>query len=75
MVSDIVLLKELPESIKGSVEAYVGCVAGASRKEEYLTVVAAAGFQEVEVVSETSFGAGQLADSIASINVCAVKPN
>ena len=75
MVSDIVLLKELPESIKGSVEAYVGCVAGASRKEEYLAVVAAAGFQGVEVVSESSFGAGQLADSIASINVCAVKPN
>ena len=74
MVSDIVLLKELPESIKNSVEAYVGCVAGASRKEEYLETVAAVGFQEVEVVSEKSFEAGQVADSIASINVLAVKP-
>jgi len=75
MVSDIVLLKELPESIRGSVQAYVGCVAGASRKEEYLATMAAAGFQEVEVVSEKSFGVGQLADAIASINVHAVKPN
>jgi len=74
MVSDMVLLKELPESIKNSVEAYVGCVAGASRKEEYLATVAEAGFREVEVVSESSFGVGQLADAIASINVCAVKP-
>jgi len=74
MVSDIVLLKELPESIKNSVEAYVGCVAGASRKEEYLATVAEAGFGEVEVVSESSFGVGQLVDAIASINVCAVKP-
>ena len=76
MVSDIVLLKELPESIKSSVEAYVGCVAGASRKEEYLATVAAAGFQEVEVISEVSLGImGELAGSIASINVRAVKPN
>lgn len=75
MVSDIVLLQELPESIKNSVEAYVGCVAGASRKEDYLATVAAAGFQEVETVSEVSFGMGQLTGSIASINVRAVKPN
>jgi len=74
MVSDIVLMKELPESIRSSIEAYVGCVAGASRKEVYLETVANAGFQEVEVVSEKSFGVGQVADSIASINVCAVKP-
>jgi len=75
MVSDIVLLQELPESIKNSVEAYVGCVAGASRKEDYLATVAAAGFQEVETVSEVSFGMGQLTGSVASINVRAVKPN
>src|SRR5512136_318526 len=29
MVSDIVLLKELPEEIRGSVAAYVACIAGA----------------------------------------------
>ena len=75
MVSDIVLLKELPESIKSSVEAYTGCVAGASMKEEYLATVKAAGFQEVEIISEASFRIGQLDAAIASINVRAVKPS
>jgi len=41
VVSDIVLLKELPEIIKNSVEAYIGCISGAIMKsinvtEEYL---------------------------------------
>jgi SAM-dependent methyltransferase len=39
MVSDIVLLKDLPEEIKNSVAAYVGCIAGATTKEEYLKAV------------------------------------
>ena len=54
MISDIALLKELPDVIKGSVEAYVGCVAGATTKQEYLATVEAAEFGEVEVVSEVS---------------------
>lgn len=55
MISDIVLLKDLPESVRGSVEAYIGCVAGAMLKDEYLGVVRKAGFQEVRVMGETSF--------------------
>jgi SAM-dependent methyltransferase len=54
MVSDIALLKELPSEIKSSIGAYVGCVAGATTREEYLATVEAAGFQEVEVVNEIS---------------------
>ena len=74
MVSDIVLLKELPEPLKSSVEAYTGCIAGASRKEEYLTAVTKAGFQEVEIVSERPAGTRELAGLAASVNVSAVKP-
>jgi SAM-dependent methyltransferase len=55
MVSDIVLLRELPDSIKASVAAYVGCVSGAMQKEDYLGAIRAAGFEEVRVVNETSF--------------------
>ncbi|MFC1847637.1 arsenite methyltransferase [Chloroflexota bacterium] len=55
MVSDIVLLKELPASIMNSVEAYTGCIAGALMKDEYLGEINAVGFQEVSVVDETSF--------------------
>ena len=60
MVSDIALLKELSTPIKGSIAAYVGCVAGATTREEYLATVAtvatvaAAGFKDVEIVSEVS---------------------
>jgi SAM-dependent methyltransferase len=55
MVSDIVLLKELPASIMNSLEAYVSCVSGAMIREEYLRTIENAGFKEVEVVDETIF--------------------
>jgi arsenite methyltransferase len=55
MVSDIVLLKELPEFVKESVAAYVGCIAGAVEKNEYLAAVKAAGFEAVKVVNESVF--------------------
>lgn len=52
MVSDMVLLKELPEAIRRSVEAYVGCIAGAVMKEEYLSAIHSAGFREIKVLGE-----------------------
>lgn len=55
MVSDIVLLKELPEAIKKSIEAYVGCLAGAMRKNDYINTIKDAGFQDVKIIDETSF--------------------
>jgi len=55
IVSDIVLLKELPEGIKNSAEAYGACISGASLKNEYLKFIREAGFKEVTVTNETSF--------------------
>ena len=52
MISDMVLLRDLPEKVKSSVLAYVGCVAGADSKDEYLRKIKAAGFGQVEIVSE-----------------------
>jgi arsenite methyltransferase len=71
MVSDIVLLQELPDIIRRSVEAYVGCIAGAVIKGEYLAAIEAAGFQEVRVVGEDTFpievvAADPLAQAIAA---------
>ncbi|MBU1050915.1 arsenite methyltransferase [Candidatus Bipolaricaulota bacterium] len=57
MISDIVQLKPLPAAILKSIEAYVGCIAGASLKQEYLSMIQAAGFRDIEVVSETTFDA------------------
>jgi arsenite methyltransferase len=62
MVSDIVLLADLPQKILDSIEAYIGCVAGASRKSEYLEAIRAAGFRDVSVADETVFPTGSLAD-------------
>ena len=97
MVSDLVLLKDLPVEIRNSVAAYVGCVAGAVTKNEYLEAIQAAGFEETEVLDETAFPseflandptvkeiaeslrltqekADELAGSVVSIKVSAVKP-
>ena len=55
MISDMVLLKELPDFIKNSIEAYIGCLSGAMMRDEYIEAVKAAGFQEVSIIDETSF--------------------
>jgi len=55
MISDMVLLKELPDFIKNSIEAYIGCVSGAIMRDEYIGGIKAAGFQEVRIIDETSF--------------------
>ena len=55
MVSDIVLLKELPESIQKNVEAYAGCISGAELKEKYLELMRKAGFKEVKVIDEKTY--------------------
>ena len=52
MVSDIVLLKELPEDIKKKAHP-ASCVAEAITKDKYLEAIEQAGFQEVTIVEET----------------------
>jgi ubiquinone/menaquinone biosynthesis C-methylase UbiE len=54
MISDMVLLNDLPEKIKNNVLAYVGCIAGAEKKDDYLNMIRQAGFEQVQVVSETN---------------------
>lgn len=55
MISDTVVLKSLPEFLQQSMAAYVGCLSGAMRKQEYIDTVEAAGFQNVHIVKETPF--------------------
>lgn len=54
-VSDVVLLKELPEFVKSSTEAYIGCLAGAIMKDDYLDIIKSIGFRDVRVVAESRF--------------------
>ena len=55
-VSDIVLDAPLPPLVAASVAAFTGCVAGASLRDDYLALVAAAGLSDVRVVAERGFG-------------------
>ncbi len=68
MVSDLVLVKELPKALKESVQAYVGCLAGAIFKKEYLQFIKKAGFEKVDVVGETFYPVEAMAnDSTAKV--------
>ena len=62
MVSDIVLLKELPDFIKDSIEAYVGCLSGAILKDEYLEAIREAGFHEVKILDQASLPIESMVD-------------
>jgi len=55
MVSDIVLLKELPDFIKNSIEGYIGCLSGAIMRDEYINIIESVGFQEIKIIDEASF--------------------
>ncbi len=49
-VSDIALKGELPAAIANSLAAYVGCISGAIRIDQYRDGLLAAGFEHVEIV-------------------------
>ncbi|MGC1461724.1 MAG: arsenite methyltransferase [Terracidiphilus sp.] len=53
-LSDIALKAELPTAIAQSMAAYVGCIAGAIRMDDYRAGLLAAGFQHVEIVDSGS---------------------
>lgn len=55
MVSDIVLLKELPIAVQKSAEAYSGCIAGAEIREKYLELMRKAGFKDVKILQEKAY--------------------
>jgi len=54
-VSDIVLEGALPAAVRDSIVAYVGCVAGADLRDDYLAAIRAAGFRDVKVLSDDRF--------------------
>lgn len=51
-ISDIVLVGNLPKSLKEDAEMYAGCVAGAIQKSEYLQNIAKAGFNNIFIQKE-----------------------
>jgi arsenite methyltransferase len=60
-LSDVVLLRPLPPALADSAAAYLGCVAGASQESDYLDMLKAAGFADVQVVGASPFYLGEAA--------------
>ena len=63
MISDIVLVKELPENIINSIEAYVGCVSGAIKIDEYIKTIEDVGFSKVKTIEKNTFSVDSYVDS------------
>jgi SAM-dependent methyltransferase len=48
-VSDVVTQGELPADLRGDMEAWIGCVAGALEEQEYRRLLADAGFEGIDL--------------------------
>ena len=48
-VSDVVVRGEIPAPVRSSMEAWVGCVAGALEEKEYVRLLAEAGFEAISI--------------------------
>lgn len=77
LISDLVTEGELPEEIRGNLDAWAGCIAGALEKKEYLDTIRKAGFRDVSIVSQNTFYEpgldNRLVGKITSIKVRAYK--
>jgi len=69
MVSDIVLLKEIPKTIRESAAAYTSCISGAMLKKDYLGALRKAGFKDVKVVQESNFPLDSMINDLLSAEV------
>jgi SAM-dependent methyltransferase len=59
-VSDVVMRRELPESVRGSMELWTGCVAGALLEKDYVRGLERAGFVDVTVEPTRVFERGDV---------------
>lgn len=78
LVSDLVWLASPSPEVRESLEALVGCVAGASLKDDYLALMREAGFTDVEVAAQSSYAgdsccAGDAGQSVVSVKVRGLK--
>lgn len=90
ILSDIVLLKKLPDELRDSITAYVSCIAGAVLKDEYIEMIKTSGFNNIEIIGETPVtfnyslsssvsdnpkkDKGKIHYSAVSVQISAIKP-
>ena len=56
-ISDMVSYGAVPEAVRQDMMLWAGCIAGALDREDYLGIIQAAGFRNVRVEKETTYGA------------------
>jgi SAM-dependent methyltransferase len=75
LISDMVA-QGLPEAMREDISAWASCVAGAVTEEEYVGMIRAAGFEQVEIVDRLDYvrPSEEQPYKLASIRVKASKP-
>jgi SAM-dependent methyltransferase len=69
-VSDVVIRRELPESVRKDMELWTGCIAGALMEAEYVQKLAAAGFGEIGVEPTRVYGREEAKEMAAGSSCC-----
>ena len=59
-VSDIVLLREIPEGLRGVMALWTGCISGSLRDVDYLDLLQASGFTEASVTVTRRYDRAEL---------------
>jgi SAM-dependent methyltransferase len=73
-VSDVVVRGAVPPAIRSSVEAWIGCVAGALEENDYRAKLQAAGFEAVEVDTWRVYDIADAPGTFASAFIRGAKP-
>jgi arsenite methyltransferase len=65
-VSDVVVRGPVPAAVKRSMELWIGCVAGALEESEYRSLLAAAGFEQIDIEPTRIYKAEDAASFLAN---------
>jgi ubiquinone/menaquinone biosynthesis C-methylase UbiE len=68
-VSDIVFQGRIPDAIRGDLEAWAGCIAGALEEEVYRKLLREAGFIDTEVEVTRRYALSDIEDGGASRSI------
>src|SRR2546430_6067967 len=71
-VSDIVFQGRIPDAIRGDLEAWAGCIAGALEEEVYRQLLHEAGFTDIEVEVTRRYALNDIANSGANATIKAL---
>ncbi|GAC1347631.1 MAG: arsenite methyltransferase [Ktedonobacteraceae bacterium] len=74
-VSDIVFQGHIPQAIRGDLEAWAGCIAGALEEETYRRLLTEAGFTNIDIEVTRRYSIEDIAASGAGTSMAALAEN